>query len=178
MVGDFKRLRNIAAPYPRDAEEAVENMKHVLPSFLTMESDTLLMPVMGIRTPVEDEPASWLLLLNDLRGILTASSLWSVSLEGNRIDWGMWYGIAAYIQARLQRAVTQRCLRDVKTTSVFWFRRYASHNSDYLLAPDRNLDLKSHHKLLLLIYMIELTIVFIVHKGWSMPAFGPPQKEE
>lgn len=118
-----------------------------------MESGTLWMPIMSIRTPVEDEPASWLLLLNDLRGMLTASSLWSVPLTGSRIDWGMWYGIAAYVQARLQRAVTERCLRDVKTSSVFWFRRYASHDLEYQIVPDRNFDLKSHRKSLLLIYM-------------------------
>jgi hypothetical protein len=178
MVGDFKKLRSLAAPYPRDAKEAVGNMRRVLPSLMTMESDTLLMPIMSICTPVEDEPASWLLLLSDLRGILTASSLWSVPLEGNRVDWGMWYGIAAYIQARLQRAVTQRCLRDVKTSSVFWFRRYARHDSDYLIVSDRSFDLRSHCKPPPLIYMKPLTIIFIVHKGWSMPAFGPPQKEE
>ncbi|EKM77258.1 hypothetical protein AGABI1DRAFT_108363 [Agaricus bisporus var. burnettii JB137-S8] len=127
MVGDFQKLRSLAAPYPNDAKEAIGNMRQVLPSLLTMESDTLLMPIMSIRTLVEDEPASWPLLLNDLRGILMASSLWLVPLEGSKIDWGDMLAIKRIIR----------------------------------LVPDCNFDLKSH-----------------LHKGWSMPVFGPPQKEE
>lgn len=146
MVESFRKLRRLAAPYSADAQGAIENMRRVLPSLWAEDSTALLMPIMSIRTLVEDELASWLLLLNDLRGILMASSFWSVPLGDNRIDWGMWYGVAAYIQARLQRTVTQRYVRDAKTGGVFWCRRYANHNSEYLIAPDRKFDLKSRRK--------------------------------
>jgi hypothetical protein len=164
MIKNFRKLRRLAVPYPVDARGAVENMRRILPSLWTEDSNTLLMPVMSIRTPVEDELASWLLLLNDLRGMLMASSFWSVPLGDSRIDWGMWYGIAAYIQARLQRAVTQRYLKDAKTGGVFWFRRYASHNSNYLIAPDRKFDLKSCRKNIpLLLHMYDFTYGYTIY---------------
>lgn len=145
MVENFRRLQKLAVPFPTDAKEAVSNIRQVLPSVLTEGSSTLLMPVMCIRTAIEDEPASWWLLLNGFRGVLMASSLWSVPLGDSRIDWGMWYGIAGYVQARLQCAVTQRYSRDAKTRGVFWYRKYACHK-DYLVVANRQFDLKSHRK--------------------------------
>lgn len=145
MLESWEKLRRLAVPVPRDAKEAVWSAREGLVSVVAEEGTTLLMPVMCISTAVEDEPASWWLLLNDLRGPLMAAGLWSTRLGDARIDWGMVYGIVGYFEARLQRAVAERYLRDAKTRDVFWFRRYAAQK-DYAVVPEHRFELQSPRK--------------------------------
>ncbi|TDL21794.1 hypothetical protein BD410DRAFT_789176 [Rickenella mellea] len=88
---------------------------------------TLHIPVIAVRTRVEDDPASWLLLLNLYGPVM---SLGLFFLPDTHVNWGVAYGIAAYTQARLQRAVAERYVKDAKTRGVFWFRKSKHHRHE------------------------------------------------
>ncbi len=175
MIESWGKLRQLAVPVPRDAKEAVWNTRESLVSVVADESATLLMPVMCISTVVEDEPASWWLLLNDLRGPLMAAGLWSTSLGDARVDWGMLYGIVGYLEARLQRAVAERYVRDAKTKDVFWFRRYTTRK-DYAIVPEYQYELRSPRRWPILSVGRGAHFKILVYHGWDMKAFGPPPK--
>ncbi|KAJ8508630.1 hypothetical protein ONZ45_g9125 [Pleurotus djamor] len=117
-------LKAEAKRFPKTKEEALQNLRRGHVSCQD-GSDALLLPVMGVMTRIEDGPASWWILLNELRAPLVQIGLYL--LPDNNIDWVMLYGIASYVQARLQRAVTERYIRDAKTRGIFWFRKLKAH---------------------------------------------------
>jgi len=107
---------------PDKQADALHGLRH---GHVYIHDDKLYIPVMAVRTVVEDDLASWLLLLNGLQGPLMSLGLFF--LPDAHINWGVAYGIAAYFQARLQHAVAERYIKDAKTRRVFWFRKLQDH---------------------------------------------------
>lgn len=120
----------------RAIEEALKDLKL---GRVRIDATGLHVPVMAVRNVVEDDLASWLTLLNDLPGPLMSAGLFC--LPDDHINWGVAYGVAAYMQSRLQHAVAERYIQDAKTRGVFWFKRvdghlYAVHGNKYHLDTD------------------------------------------
>jgi len=127
--GDLKDVAHPGLPevqpgMPRtESKEAFEDLKR---GQVRIRGNILYVPVMAVRTIVEDDLASWLLLLNDLPGLLMLSGLFC--LPDTHLNWGVAYGVAAYIQSRLQHAVAERYIKDAKTRGVFWFRKLKGYD--------------------------------------------------
>jgi hypothetical protein len=85
--------------------------------------DVLHIPVLGLRTTLEDRWASWACLLSDARKLVMAFGFFR--LDDSDLIWGVLYGIAAAIQACCQREVAEQYIVKVtaKTDGIIWFRR-------------------------------------------------------
>ncbi|KAF4604589.1 hypothetical protein EYR40_003363 [Pleurotus pulmonarius] len=101
MCATWETLKAEAKSMPRTKEEALQNLRRGLVCHLA-GSETILVPVMGIMTRIEDAPASWWILFNELRAPIVQIGLYL--LPDDHIDWVVIYGVAAYFQARMLRA--------------------------------------------------------------------------
>ncbi|KAG5221522.1 NAD-dependent malic enzyme [Salix suchowensis] len=120
----WETLKAEAKSMPKTKEEALQNLRRGLVCHLA-GSETVLVPVMAIMTRIEDAPASWWILFNELRAPIVQVGLYL--LPDDHIDWVVIYGVAAYFQARMLRAVAERYIQDAKTRRIFWFRKLRAH---------------------------------------------------
>lgn len=122
MRGTWDGLKVVAKTMPDAKDEALQYLRR---GFVCLQGETILVPVMAVMTRIEDAPASWWILLNELRAPIVQIGLYL--LPDDNINWIVIYGIAAYIQARMQRAVAERYIQDAKTRRIFWFRKLRAH---------------------------------------------------
>ncbi|KDQ31489.1 hypothetical protein PLEOSDRAFT_156150 [Pleurotus ostreatus PC15] len=122
MRGTWDGLKAVAKTMPDAKDEALQYLRR---GFVCHQGETILVPVMAVMTRVEDAPASWWILLNELRAPIVQIGLYL--LPDDNINWIVIYGIAAYVQARMQRAVAERYIQDAKTRRIFWFRKLRAH---------------------------------------------------
>ena len=120
--------------HPINAEMALDDLRSGRVRLAQLDGiDTLLVPVMSLRSKMGFEAAQWWFILRRFRGpALTCSYIFA----GNRShQWAITFAICAFVQAILQDDVARVFLSHTQPYEVNWFTRVKDMDYTEIYAP-------------------------------------------